>query len=49
MICVNCGNTISRKKKFCNSQYQKEYQYKEYINKLNAGKAKGIRVEYQCT
>ena len=49
MICINCGKTISKKKKFCNNLCQKEYQYKEYINKWKLGEIDGIRGEYQIS
>ena len=31
-FCLNCGTSISRKKKFCNNNCQHEYAYKQYIN-----------------
>ena len=49
MVCLNCGESISSKKKFCNNQCQKEYQYKEYIKKWKNGEIDGIRGEYQIS
>ena len=49
MLCLNCGENISSKKKFCNNQCQKEYQYKEYIKKWKDGEIDGIRGEYQIS
>ena len=49
MVCLNCGEQISPKKKFCNNQCQKEFQYKSYIQKWKEGKIDGIRGEYQIS
>ncbi len=49
MFCTNCGEKISNKKKFCSNQCQKEYQYKEYIDKWQKGKIDGLRGEYQIS
>ena len=49
MKCVNCGKSISNKKKFCNIKCQKEYQYTDYINKWKKGEVDGLRGEYQIS
>ena len=49
MVCLNCGEQISPKKKFCNNYCQKEFQYKSYIQKWKEGKIDGIRGEYQIS
>jgi len=47
--CLNCQKSILKKKKFCNNQCQKEYQYKQYIIKWKANKISGIRESYQTS
>ncbi len=49
MYCLNCQNLINSKKKFCNNQCQKEYEYKEYINNWKNNKTSGIRGSYQTS
>ena len=49
MLCLNCGEHISNKKKFCNNHCQKEYQYKNYILKWKNGQNDGLRGEYQIS
>lgn len=49
MYCLNCQNIISKKKKFCNNQCQKEYQYKNYIIKWKNNEVNGIRGSYQTS
>ena len=33
MYCKNCKKEISNKKKYCSNKCQKEFEYKDYINK----------------
>ena len=49
MYCLNCQKLISDKKKFCNNQCQKEYEYKNYINKWKNNQTNGIRGDYQIS
>ncbi len=49
MYCLNCQNLINNKKKFCNNQCQKEYEYKEYINNWKNNRTSGIRGSYQTS
>lgn len=49
MFCLNCQNLINNKKKFCNNFCQKEYEYKNYINKWKNHQVNGIRGNYQTS
>ena len=49
MLCINCGKEILNRKRFCNNQCQKEYQYKEYIMKWKKGELDGLRGDYQIS
>ena len=49
MNCLNCNMVISNRKKYCNNKCQKEYQYKEYINKWKNNQINGMRGEYQIS
>lgn len=49
MYCLNCQKMISNKKKFCNNQCQKDYQYKTYIKKWKNNEENGIRGDYQTS
>jgi hypothetical protein len=47
--CVNCNQEIKRNKRYCSNTCQKEYQYKEYIEKWKKEKVDGLRGEYQIS
>ena len=47
--CLNCNKLIKNKNKYCNNKCQKEYEYKQYINKWKEGEELGIRGEYQIS
>ena len=48
--CVNCGQELKRhQNKFCGSQCQKDFEYKEYIDKWKNGLVNGMRGEYQLS
>ena len=49
MYCLNCEKIINSKKKFCNNQCQKEYEYKKYIRQWKNNEIDGIRGEYQTS
>ena len=49
MNCLNCQAQISGKKKYCNNECQKEYQYKMYIKDWKNCKIDGIRGDYQTS
>lgn len=49
MNCLNCNKSISNRKKFCNNKCQKEYQYKQYIDKWKRNEENGLRGEYQIS
>lgn len=49
MLCLNCREQISSKKKFCNNKCQKEFQYKNYIKKWKNDEIDGLRGEYQIS
>ena len=49
MYCLNCKKLISNKKKFCNNICQKEFEYKNYINKWKNNQTNGIRGDYQIS
>ena len=47
--CINCNTIISNRNKFCSIQCQKEYEYKNYIDKWKQGKVDGLRGKYQIS
>ncbi len=49
MYCLNCKKLISNKKKFCNNICQKEFEYKNYINRWKNNQTNGIRGDYQIS
>ena len=49
MQCINCNTKISPKNKYCSIKCQKEYQYKEYIEKWKNNKVNGLRGDYQTS
>ena len=49
MYCLNCKKLITNKKKFCNNVCQKEFEYKDYINKWKNNQTNGIRGDYQIS
>lgn len=48
-FCLNCNIEIPNRNKYCSVECQKEYQYKEYIDRWKNGKEKGIRGDYQIS
>lgn len=49
MNCLNCSHIINKHSKFCSNKCQKEFQYKEYIEKWKGGLVDGKRGEYQIS
>lgn len=49
MNCLNCHSPINKKNKFCNIKCQKEYEYKEYINRWKRNEEDGLRGAYQTS
>ena len=49
MQCLNCGNTISSKKKYCSNKCQSDYKYKKYIDNWKNGLENGMRGNYQIS
>lgn len=49
MQCLNCNKEIKRKNKYCSIKCQKEYQYKQYIEKWKNNEINGMRGEYQIS
>ena len=47
--CINCGKEIVNRNKFCSIKCQKEYEFKEYIDRWKAGKEDGLRGKYQLS
>lgn len=48
--CVNCGIELKRhQNKYCSNQCQKEFQYKEYIEKWKSGEINGLSGEYNLS
>ena len=48
-FCLNCNIEIPNRNKYCSIECQKEYQYKEYVDRWKNGKEKGIRGDYQIS
>ena len=49
MKCLNCGNNIPQRNKYCSVKCQKEYEYKKYISEWKIGNKSGIRGNYQIS
>ncbi len=49
MKCINCEKEISKRNKYCSIKCQKEYEYKQYIEKWKRGLEEGIRGDYQIS
>ena len=49
MRCLNCDSIITKRNKYCNNKCQKEYEYKQYIERWKSGKETGMRGEYQIS
>lgn len=49
MNCLNCYKPVNRRNKFCSNKCQKEYEYKEYINRWKNNEETGLRGEYQIS
>ena len=49
MNCLNCNQKISSKNKFCSNKCQKEYEYKNYIERWKSNQETGLRGEYQIS
>lgn len=49
MKCINCNKETKRKNKYCSNICQKEFQYKQYIEKWKNKKVNGLRGEYQIS
>ena len=49
MKCLNCKKEIKENNKYCSNLCQKEYEYKEYIEKWKNKKVNGLKGEYQIS
>jgi len=49
LICLNCGENILNKRKYCSNKCQKEYQYKKYIENWKNNLKDGMRGDYQIS
>ena len=49
MKCLNCGNEINKRNKYCSNLCQKEFEYKKYIQEWKNNKASGLKGEYQIS
>ena len=49
MNCLNCNQKINNKNKFCSNKCQKEYEYKNYIERWKNNQETGLRGEYQIS
>ncbi len=49
MLCINCKNSISKKRKYCSNKCQKDYEYKQYIENWKNGLEDGMRGDYQIS
>ena len=47
--CKNCNIIIPARNKYCSIQCQKEYEYKNYIDKWKKGEETGLRGDYQIS
>lgn len=52
-ICLNCGTEFEHRKnstnKFCSNKCQREYQYKQYIERWKNGEENGLSGEYSIS
>lgn len=52
-ICLNCGTEFENRKnstnKFCSNKCQREYQYKQYIERWKNGEENGLSGEYSIS
>jgi len=49
MNCLNCKKEIDNRNKYCSNLCQKEFEYKEYIDKWKNNKVSGLKGEYQIS
>ncbi len=49
MYCLNCKKEINNRSKYCSNKCQKEFQYKNYIEKWKNKQINGMRGEYQIS
>ena len=49
MNCINCNKEIPKRNKYCSNKCQKEYEYKDYIEKWKNGIENGTRGDYQIS
>ena len=49
MKCLNCSKNIKNRNKYCSNICQKEYEYKQYIEKLKNNETTGLKGEYQIS
>ena len=47
--CLNCGVSIPSRNKYCSNKCQKDFQYKQYIQKWKNDKVDGLSGEYQLS
>ena len=49
MNCLNCGNEIASRNKYCNNKCQAEYQHKQWIQRWKNGEESGLIGQYQIS
>ena len=49
MKCINCKIEINKRNKFCSIDCQKQYQFKNYIEKWKNNEVDAMRGEYQIS
>lgn len=49
MYCINCNNKINNRNKYCSVKCQKEFEYKNYINRWKKQQVSGLRGDYQIS
>ena len=49
MYCLNCNQKINNRSKYCSNKCQKEFEYKNYIEKWKNKQIDGMRGEYQIS
>ncbi len=49
MKCLNCEKEIKKNNKYCSNFCQKEFQYKEYINRWKNNNESGLKGQYQIS
>jgi len=42
-LCLNCNNTIKEERKYCSHKCQREYQYKQNIERWKNGEVDGLK------